>query len=419
MIKKQKTLKSVLCIFATVIYLSGFINTCYAANFVYNKNVEKGTTKTDSSSISTSADVTDDMPVFEFKSEAQILIEPVTGKILYAKNEHEKLLPASVTKIMSILLIMEEIDSGRLKYTDTVACSSNASKLGGSQIWFKEGEKLTIEDALKSIVVASANDVTVAMAELISGSEENFVKKMNEKAKELGMVNTTFLNSHGIDEEGHYTTAYDISLMSRELLNNHPDITKYTTIWMDTIRNGEFGLTNTNKLVRFYEGTIGIKTGSTSKALFNLSAAAKRNDSTFLAVVMKAPSSDIRNEETKKLLDYAFANYKTNTVKKKGEIIGNIKINKNIKEMVNVVIKDGISTLDKKSDKKEYMEETVYYKNISSPIKAGTEIGEYNIIQKGNAEVKYTTKLIVDKDIQNSNVLDYYYYMVKKSFMII
>ena len=178
--------------------------------------------------------------------------------------------------------------------------------MGGSQIWFKEGEKLTVDEALKAICVVSANDVTVAMAEHIGGSEENFVKMMNEKAVELGMENTHFMNSHGIDEENHYTSAKDVAIMSRELINKHPDILKYTSIWMDSLRDGTFALSSTNKLIRYYEGATGLKTGSTSQALFNLSGTATRNNTSFIAVVMKAPSSNVRLAEVKQLLDYRF-----------------------------------------------------------------------------------------------------------------
>lgn len=210
-------------------------------------------------------------------SESCILIEQNSGNILYGKNIHEQLRPASVTKVMTILLIMEALDSGRISLTDRIPCSENASKMGGSQIWLDVKEQLTVDEMLKAICVVSANDCTVAMAEYLAGSEEAFVKQMNEKAKTLGMKDTVFKNCHGIDEDGHVTSSYDIALMSRELLRNHPEITKYTTIWMDTLRDGKSQLVNTNKLVRNYSGATGLKTGSTSLALYNLSASATRN----------------------------------------------------------------------------------------------------------------------------------------------
>ena len=416
----KENFKKISIMFFVTFYVFSMLTICFASSYVYNKSINNSNSvKTEESSISSNSEIVTDAPVFEFQSYAQVLIEPITGKVLYSNNENERLYPASVTKIMSLILIMEEIDSGRLSYTDKITCSANASGLGGSQIWFKEGEQLTVDEALKCIVVVSANDVTIAMAEHIAGSEENFVSKMNAKAKELGMVNTNFVNSHGLHDENHYTTSYDVALMSKELLNNHPDITKYTTIWMDTIRNGEFGLSNTNKLVRFYEGTIGLKTGSTPQAMYNLSAAAKRNNTTFIAVVMKTPTGDIRNEEAKQLLNYAFANFQTYNIKQKNDVIETKKINKSINDEVNIVTKDNISILSKKGNTPEYEETITYYNNIKAPIKAGTEVGEYTISLKENKEEKFTTKLILENDILKSNLLDYYYYLVNKYMMII
>ena len=242
----------------------------------------------------------------KLESPSAILIEQHSGKVLYEHNSHEKLRPASVTKVMSILLIMEAIDSGKISYSDKVPCSENAAKMGGSQIWLDVREELTVDEMLKAICVVSANDCCVAMAEYLEGSEEAFVAKMNQRAKELGMNDTSFKNCHGIDEDGHLTSSYDIALMSKELLNNHPDITKYTTIWMDSLRGGKSELVNTNKLIRNYKGTTGLKTGSTSTALYNLSASATRGDLSLIAVIMKAPSTNVRFNEAKKLLDYRF-----------------------------------------------------------------------------------------------------------------
>lgn len=302
-ISLKKNKKIIIVATFLFVFLLSF-NSIFATSFIYDiKSKENSNTKTDESSISTVS-----TPEFTFQSEAQLLMEPTTGKILYANNEDERLLPASVTKIMTMLLIMEQIDSGKLKYTDKVKCSANASKMGGSQIWLKEGEELTIDEALKAIAVVSANDTCVMMAEHIGGSESNFVKMMNDKAQELKMENTHFMNCHGIDEDNHYSTAKDIAIMSAELINKHPDILKYTSIWMDSLRDGAFGLSSTNKLIRFYDGATGLKTGSTSKALFNLSGTATRNNTTFIAVVLRAPSSDVRLAEVKQLLDYRICN---------------------------------------------------------------------------------------------------------------
>lgn len=244
----------------------------------------------------------------ELSSMSACLMEPETGKVLYEKNADERLEPASVTKIMSLILVFEAMDEGKFDLNTTVSASEYASSMGGSQIWLEPGETMTVNEMLKAVVVASANDCTVALAELVSGSEEGFVEKMNEKAQLLGMTNTHFSNSTGLPVENHYTTARDIALMTCEL-HKHPEVYDYTKIWMDTLRGGEFGITNTNKLVRFYSGATGMKTGFTSSALYCMSATAKRGDMNLIAAVMKSDSSDKRFADAKKLLDYGFANY--------------------------------------------------------------------------------------------------------------
>ena len=240
---------------------------------------------------------------------ACILMEKTTGKILYAVNEHERLEPASVTKIMTILLVMEAIESGALSYDDIVTASAHACSMGGSQIWLKENEQMTVRDMLKAVCVASANDCSVALGEHLAGSMEAFVDRMNARAQELGMNDTHFVNPTGLPAEGHLTSAYDIALMSRELILNHPDIRTFTTIWQDTLRNGEFGLSNTNKLIRFYQGATGLKTGSTDGALYCLSATAERDGMELIAVILKSPTSTQRFEGAKTLLNYGFAAY--------------------------------------------------------------------------------------------------------------
>ena len=254
------------------------------------------------------------------ESASAILIEQSTGQVLYSHNVHEKLRPASVTKVMSILLIMESIESGKIALTDKVPCSENAASMGGSQIWLDTKESLTVDDMLKAICVNSANDCVVAMAEFIAGSEDAFVQMMNDKAYELGMSDTHFKNCHGLDEDDHVSSSYDIAIMSRELLTKHPNITNYTTIWMDTLRYGKTQLSNTNKLIKNYSGATGLKTGSTSLALYNLSASATRNNLSLIAVVMKAPSTKIRFAEAEKLLDYGFNTFSYQSFRKKTEI---------------------------------------------------------------------------------------------------
>ena len=243
------------------------------------------------------------------EAQSCLLMEKTTGQVLYAVNEHEQLEPASVTKVMTLLLVMEAIDSGSLGYDDVVTASAYASSMGGSQIWLKENEQMTVEELLKAVCVASANDASVALAEHIAGSAEAFVEKMNQRAAELGMEDTHFVNPTGLPAEGHVTSAYDIALMSRELILHHPDIRRFTTIWMDTLRDGEFGLSNTNKLIRYYEGATGLKTGSTDSALYCLSATAERDGMELIAVILKSPTSDKRFEGAKALLNYGFAAY--------------------------------------------------------------------------------------------------------------
>lgn len=245
----------------------------------------------------------------EVSAPSALLMEKETGTVLFAKNEHEKLEPASVTKIMTLLLTMEAIDGGTLRYEDTVTASPHACSMGGSQIWLKEGERLTVDEMLKAVCVVSANDCAVALAEHLAGSEEAFVERMNRRAAELGMNDTTFKNACGLPAEGHVTSAYDIALMSRELMLYHPDIRTYTTVWMDTLRDGASSLVNTNKLVRFYDGTTGLKTGSTSAAGYCISATAERDGMELIAVIMKGTTSDSRNTDAKTLLNYGFSTY--------------------------------------------------------------------------------------------------------------
>lgn len=343
---------------------------------------------------------------FNFKSKSQILIEMNTGTVIYENNADEKAYPASVTKIMTMLLIMEAIDSGKISYEDKVTCSENAAAMGGSQIWFKVGEQLTIDEALKSICVVSANDVCVAMAEMIGGNEENFVKMMNDKAKELDMTGTNFVNCHGIDDPNHYTTARDIAKMSIELMTKHPEITKYTTIWMDTIRNGEFQLSNTNKLIRYYDGSTGLKTGFTSTALYNLSATATKGEMSLVAVVLTAPSSDVRNEEAKQLLNYGFANYSVQKVCQKGEVIDNVKVNKNLSSNVDIALESDISILTEKGKKLEYDKEVNIEKEYVAPMKKGDKVGTVMYKDKEGNEIG-TVNVIVNQDVDKSGIIEY------------
>ncbi len=336
----------------------------------------------------------------ELDSEAALLMDEETGTILYTKNEHEKLRPASVTKVMTLLLIMEALDRGDINLNDKVPCSTKAREMGGSQIWLNETEELTVDEMIKAISVVSANDCCVAMSEFIGGSEEAFVQKMNDKAKELGMNDTTFKNCHGIDEDGHLTSAYDIAIMSRELSKNHPKIHNYSTIWMDTLRDGKSQLVNTNKLVRFYSGCTGLKTGSTSLAMFNLSATATRNDFKLIAVVLKGPTSQKRFDDAKKLLDYGFANFSNKVIVKKGDVVTSIDINKAKVKSVDLIAEKNLTALLNKGDEKNVTTEIILNENINAPLDylepVGIQkcylndelIGEINLVTKEKVEKK-------------------------------
>ena len=314
----------------------------------------------------------------------------------------------AITKVMTLLLLMEQIDSGNISYSDKITCSEEASKMGGSQIWFKPGEELSVDDCLKAICVVSANDVTKAVAEHIGGTESNFVKMMNDKAKELGMNNTCFKNCHGIDEDGHYTCARDIAIMSCELITKHPNILKYSSIWMDSLRNGQFGLSNTNKLIRYYEGATGLKTGYTSNAGYNLSASATRNGSSFLAVIMKAPSSDIRNKEATDLLNYAFSNYETKQIHDVDYTVEKIQINKAIDKEGIIKTKEAITYLTQKGKSIDTEEVITYTTEFTAPIKANTEVGKLEIKNKETGETIGESKLYIQNNIEKSNFIDYF-----------
>ena len=332
-----------------------------------------------------------------------ILIEQNTGRVIYDYNMHEKLRPASVTKVMTILLIMEALDSGRISLTDKVPCSENASNMGGSQIWLDTSEELTVDEMLKAICVVSANDCTVAMTEYLEGSEQAFVEKMNQRAKELGMNDTTFKNCHGIDEDGHVTSAYDIAIMSRELLKNHPQITNYTTIYMDSLRGGKSELVNTNKLVRNYEGCTGLKTGSTSVALFNLSASATRNGLSLIAVIMKGETSAIRFGEARQLLDYGFNNYQYKELGKANDIVGTVDIEKGLERNVNAVLSNDAGVVIKKSNDTNITQNIEIFNNISAPVTKGKKVGELTFTLDGNQIEK--VDLVASDDVPKYSFL--------------
>ncbi len=352
----------------------------------------------------------------DLSCESAILISQDTGEVLYEHNAHEKLRPASVTKVMTILLIMEEIDSGRLSYSDKIACSETASSMGGSQIWLDATEELTVDEMLKAICVVSANDCTVAMAEHIAGSEEMFVEKMNQRAKELGMNDTTFKNCHGIDEDGHETSSYDIALMSRELLKNHPEITKYTTIWMDSLRDGKSELVNTNKLIKNYQGATGLKTGSTSLALFNLSASAIRENLSLIAVVMRAPTTKERFSCARKLLDYGFSNYQYKKLAEKDCEVMKVPVMKGTEAEVAVKYSDSVGKVMKKKEDGNVEQEVIINGDIIAPIQKGDVLGK--VFYRVNGEEVASVELVADSSVEKLSFFNMGKRVVKKWFYL-
>ena len=316
----------------------------------------------------------------EVAGKSALLMDMETGTVLYAQNEHARLAPASVTKVMTMLLIMEAIDDGRIGWDDTVIASEAAAAKGGSQIYLKVGESMTVTDMVKSIAVSSANDCACAMAEHIAGSESAFVELMNKRAEELGMQDTHFVNCTGLDDEEnareHLTSAYDIALMSRELMKNHPDITKFTTIWMDTVRGGAFGLSNTNKLVRFYPGATGLKTGFTSGAGYCLSATAERDGMGLIAVVMGCETSKDRFAACKQLLDYGFANYALVAP----EVSENaVPVKLGTSDFVSAVPAESPKLLVDKAQKNQVQILTELEETVSAPVSKGQKLGMMTI----------------------------------------
>lgn len=320
--------------------------------------------------------------LLEISAPSGILIEASTGKVLFEKNADNPLPPASVTKIMTMLLVMEAMESGQIKEDDIVVCSENAASMGGSQVYLEAGEEMTVHDMLKAVAVASGNDAAVALAEFVSGSSEGFVELMNKRAKELGMENTSFKNCNGLDTDGHLTTARDIATMSKELIS-HPKIFEFTSIWMDSLRNGEFGLVNTNKLIRFYDGANGLKTGSTGKAKFCLSASAKRNDMNLIAVVMAAETSKKRFADASKMLDYGFANYTIVKSLLTDEELGSIKIKKGKTPILDVTVDPNFNVLTEKSKIGNIEKNITMPETVDAPVKKGEKLGEVEFLADG------------------------------------
>jgi len=335
-------------------------------------------------------------------SESAILIEPTTNTILYELNKDERKAPASMTKLMTMLIIVEEIDKGNIKLNDMVTISQNAAGMGGSQVFLEANMEIEVEQLLKGIAIASGNDAAVAMAEYIAGSTDEFVEMMNQKVKELGLVNTHFANVHGLDTDDHYSTAYDMAQIARELLK-HELILDYTSLYEDYLikpDGSKTWLVNTNKLVRFYDGVDGLKTGYTENAKYCLTATAKREKIRFITVTMGVDSSEHRSNDTTSMLNYGFANYKINNVVKKGQVIGEIEIKGGKKNIGEMVAKEEINDLIKKGDKKDYSY-NIKRKNIKAPILKGDVVGTLEVIDNNGKKVK--TIDLVSKESVNKH----------------
>lgn len=346
---------------------------------------------------------------FADKAKSAILMEASTGEIIFEKNSHERLEPASMTKMMSMLLIVESIDKGIINWDDIVTVSENASSMGGSQILLETGEKMSVSDLFKGIAVASGNDAVVAMAEKIAGSEEAFVNMMNKRAKELGLKDTNFKNPHGLDIANHYSSAYDMAMIAKELVK-HEEIFKYTSIYEDYLRQNtdrQLWLVNTNKLVRFYDGVDGLKTGYTTDAGYCLTATAKKNGMRIIAVVMGEPDSKIRNAEVTEMLDYAFAQYELEKVLSTDSVLGKQKVEKGSPEFATLIPTTNINLLNKKTEEKKNVTYELHIDKIKAPVKAGDIVG--------NVEIKDGDKIIskidvtIKEDIKKNNFISLIY----------
>ena len=321
----------------------------------------------------------------DLPAKSAILIEGTTGKVLYEQNADEKMPPASITKVMTLLLVMEALDSGKIKLTDKVTASKHACSMGGTQIWLEENEQMSVEDLLKATAVVSANDASVALGEFLAGSEETFVQQMNARAKELGMKNTVFHNATGLDADGHVSTARDIAIMSRELLK-HKDITKYTTIWMDSLRDGKNSLVNTNKLIRFYQGATGLKTGTTDGAGACLSASATRNGMDLIAVTMGSANSDERFASARKLLDYGFGNYAVYTPPVDQTELLPVKVLRGVDTGVAVEAPTLQGVVIPKGKEKEITQTLTMVNDVQAPVEKGQVVGKI-VVKMGDQQL--------------------------------
>ncbi|MDN0190139.1 D-alanyl-D-alanine carboxypeptidase DacF [Bacillus stercoris] len=342
------------------------------------------------------------------EAKSAVLIERDTGKVLYNKNSNERLAPASMTKIMTMLLIMEALDKGKIKMSDKVRTSEHAASMGGSQIFLEPGEEMTVKEMLKGIAIASGNDASVAMAEFISGSEEEFVQKMNKKAKELGLKNTSFKNPTGLTEEGHYSSAYDMAIMAKELLK-YESITKFTGTYEDYLRENtdkKFWLVNTNRLIKFYPGVDGVKTGYTGEAKYCLTASAKKGNMRAIAVVFGASTPKERNAQVTKMLDFAFSQYETHPLYKRNETVAKVKVKKGKQKLIELTTSEPISILTKKGEDMNNVKKEIKMKdNISAPIQKGQELG--TLVLKKDGEVLAESPVAAKKDMKKAGFITF------------
>ena len=346
-------------------------------------------------------------------AKSAIMIESSTGEILYNKNANERLAPASMTKIMSLILIMENIESGRLNWNDIVVVSQNASSMGGSQIFLEANEMMSVEDLVKGICIASGNDATVALAEKIAGTEKAFVKLMNDKVKELRLKNTNFVNSTGLDAKGHYSTAYDMAMMAKELIK-HEKILEFSSIYEDYLRKNtdkSFWLVNTNKLVRFYSYIDGLKTGFTNGAGYCLTATGKKNGMRLITVVMNVDNTNNRSKDTIAMMDYGFNMYSLDKVINKKDSLGNIKINLGKKEYENIVSTSDITVLNNNQKDKRNVTYDIVTNQVNAPVKVGDEVGKINVYENGN--FKYSVPLTVSSDVDKANIVTVFFRNLK------
>lgn len=345
---------------------------------------------------------------FAPNGKSAILVDNLSGKVLYEKNADEKLAPASMTKLASMLMVMEAIDNGNLKFKDKVTISEEAANMGGSQVFLQAGEVYTVYDLLKSVAIASGNDAVVALAEKIGGSQSGFIDMLNKRLKEIGATNTNFVNAHGLDAEGHYSTARDMSIIARELLK-HPKILEFTSIYEEYLEKNDgsrIWLVNTNKLVRFYDGVDGLKTGFTKTAGYCLTATASKNNFRLISVVMGEDTSENRSSDTVKMLNYGFNTFKINIIKTKGESLGKVRVEKGKQDKANIVLLNDATEILKNTDPVTEYSFNLKVNKIKAPVKVGDIVGTAEIIDsEGNIvdEVDVT----VEKDIKKANILDY------------